>query len=79
MSKHRRGYNPIKGVNMQTRMLVTESVGYGVAVTIAGTSGSGLLAFQTGSSLAGIPSLAYGAGNVMKSLDSLYPKSRRRK
>jgi len=74
-------YDPLKGVNMTTKMLTTEVVGYGVAGSIAGSiTGPGATAanqaLSTGSSLAGMPSLVYGAGNVMKSLDSLYKKKK---
>jgi hypothetical protein len=74
-------YDPLKGINMTTKMLATESIGYGVAGQISGSiTGPGAdvstKAFSTGSSLAGIPSLTYSAGNVMKSLDSLYKKKK---
>lgn len=70
----------MKGVSNTTKMLSTEAVGYGVAGKIAGidTTGVANKAFATGSSLAGIPSLAYGTGNVLNSLKMLEPKKKRK-
>ena len=74
-------YDPLKGVNTTTQMLMTESIGYGVAGKIAGATGdaTALKAFGTGSSLAGVPSLVHGAGNVVNSLGMLTPKKRKHK
>jgi len=75
-------YDPLKGINKTTKLLITEGVGYGIAGNIAGSiTGPGATvatnAFTTGSSLAGIPSLMSGAGNVMNSLEMLYPKKKK--
>jgi hypothetical protein len=61
-------------------MVSTEAVGYGVAGKIAGSMGSDVAtkAFATGSSLAGIPSLAYGAGNVLSSVDNLFKQKKKK-
>jgi hypothetical protein len=70
----------MKGALNTTKMVTVESVGYGVAGKIAGSMGSDVAtkAFATGSSLAGIPSLAYGAGNVLNSLKMLDPKKKKK-
>lgn len=77
MSKN---YDPLKGVLKTNKLLMTESIGYGVAGKIAGSvdtaTGNTMAsqAFSTGASLAGVPSLVSGADNVMKSVESLYKK-----
>jgi hypothetical protein len=72
-------YDPIKGVSMQNRMLMTETIGTGLAFKVAGTDSHAIGAATMGTSLAGMPSLAYGAGNVLKSLDMLTPNRKHRK
>jgi hypothetical protein len=74
-------YNPVKGVSNMNKMLLTESIGYGVAGKITGVIDNPVAtkAFSTGSSLAGVPSLAYAGGNVIKSLDMLSPKKSKKK
>jgi hypothetical protein len=70
----------MKGALNTTKMVSTEAVGYGVAGKIAGSMGSDVAtkAFATGSSLAGIPSLAYGAGNVLSSVDNLFKQKKKK-
>lgn len=72
-------YNPLKEVRTTVGMLSTESVGYGVAGKIAGldTSGVANKAFSMGSSLAGVPSLTYAGGSVIRSLDLLNVKKKK--
>lgn len=76
-------YDPLKGIKKTQGMLMTESIGYGVAGKIAGSvdtaTGNTMAskAFGMGASLAGVPSLMSGAKNVMDSLDSLYPKKKK--
>ena len=80
MKKH--SYNKyIKGVHNTTGMLITETIGYGVAGKIAGmdTTGIGNKALGTGASLAGVPSIVYGAGNVINSLEMLGSTKKKRK
>ena len=72
-------YNPLKGVNMQIRMLVTETIGTGLAFKAAGTDANAIKVAQTGTALAGMPSLAYGAGNVLSSLSMLTPSKKKKK
>jgi len=72
-------FNPLKAVNMQTRMLATETVGVGVAFKLAGDNPAALSAAKIGTSMAGMPSLVFGAGNVLKSIDSMYPSRKRRR
>lgn len=73
----------MKGALNTTKMISTEAVGYGVAGKIAGSVDTAVgntvasNAFSTGASLAGIPSLVYGANNVMNSLKMLQPKKRK--
>jgi hypothetical protein len=70
----------MKGALNTTKMLSVESVGYGVAGKLAGmdTTGVANKAFSTGSSLAGMPSLVYGAGNVINSVESIFnPKKKK--
>ena len=76
-------YDPIKGVKKTIGMVTTESIGYGISGKIAGdvdiAVGNHIAtgAFATGSALAGVPSLTFSDGNVLKSLDSLYPKKKK--
>ena len=80
MSKN---YDPLKGIKQTQIMLMTESLGYGIGGKLAGSvdtaTGNTMAsqAFGTGASLAGIPSLMSGAGNVMGSLDVLYKKKKK--
>ena len=73
-------YNALKGVQQTTAMLSTEALGYGVAGKLAGmdTSGVANKAFSVGSSLAGVPSLVYAGGSVIRSLDLLNVKKKSR-
>ena len=75
-------YDPLKGIKRTQAMLMTEEIGYSTAATIAANvPGAGAAvanqAFTLGSSLAGMPSLVSGADNVLKSLDTLYPKKKK--
>ena len=69
----------MKGALNTTKMLSIETVGYGTAGKLAGldTTGVASKAFATGSSLAGRPSLVYGAGNVLDSLKMLEQKKKK--
>ena len=76
-------YDPLKGIMNTQKMLMTETVGYGIAGNIAGSiTGPGATvanqAFTIGSSMAGIPSLISGTSNVMNSLDMLYPQKKKK-
>ena len=55
-------YDPLKNLKKQQQMLMTESIGYGVAGKITGEINEPVATqvFKTGSSLAGIPSLTFG-------------------
>lgn len=70
----------MKGALNTTKMLSVESVGYGVAGKLAGmdTTGVATKAFSTGSSLAGMPSLVYGASNVMGAVDDLFKQKKKK-
>lgn len=74
----------MKGALNTTKMLTVESVGYGVAGKIAGSVDTSLgstvatKAFSTGSSLAGVPSLVYGAGNVMNAVDNMFKQKKKK-
>ena len=74
----------LKGIRKTQQMLMTESIGYGVGGKIAGdvdtATGNTMAskAFGVGASLAGVPSLTYGAKNVLDSIDSLYPKKKKK-
>jgi hypothetical protein len=70
----------MKGVLNTTKGVTTEAVGYGVAGKIAGSIGSDVAtkAFSTGSSLAGMPSLVYGASNVMGAVDDLFKQKKKK-
>jgi len=76
-------YDPLKGIKKTQASLFTESIGYGVAGKIAGDIDTSLgstvatKAFSTGASLAGVPSLVSGAGNVMDAVNNLYPKKKK--
>lgn len=71
----------VRGVANTTKMLISEQIGYGVAGKIAelDTTGIGNQAFQTGSALAGMPSLISGVGNVMEGFKTLDYKPRKRR
>jgi hypothetical protein len=73
-------YDPLKGIKRTQGMLMTETVGYGVAgkISTLDTTGTAGKAFAVGSSLAGVPSLVSGASNVMDSLKML-DQSRKKK
>jgi len=79
LNMKRKKYDPLKGVNMQTRMLATETIGVGLAFKVAGTDANALKVASMGTSLAGMPSLAYGAGNVLNSLSMLTPSKKKKK
>jgi hypothetical protein len=70
----------MKGALNTTKMLSVETVGYGVAGKLAGmdTTGVASKAFSTGSSLAGMPSLVYGAGNVMNAVDDMFKQKKKK-
>ena len=70
----------MKGALNTTKMLSVESVGYGVAGKLAGmdTTGVASKAFSTGSSLAGVPSLVYGVGNVMNAVDDMFKQKKKK-
>ena len=74
----------MKGVLNTTKMVSTEAVGYGIAGKIAGSvdtaTGNTMAskAFSTGSSLAGVPSLVHGAGNVLDSVESIFKQKKRK-
>ena len=74
----------MKGVLGTTKMISTEAIGYGVAGKMAGSVDTSLgttiasKAFSTGSSLAVVPSLVYGTGNVLNSLKMLEMKKKRK-
>lgn len=75
-------YNPLKEVRTTVGMLSTEAVGYGVAGKLAGLDSTGMAskAFGIGSSLAGVPSLTYAGGSVIRSLEMLdYGKKNKKK
>ena len=71
-------YNALKGVQNMNKMLMTESIGFGIAgkITTGIDNPVASQAFATGSSLAGTSSLVYGAGNVLGSLGSLNPNKK---
>jgi hypothetical protein len=75
----------VKGINRTTKMLMTETVGYGTAGIVAGSiTGPGapvaMNAYTVGSSMAGIPSLVSGSANVLGSLKMLNQgKNRKRR
>ena len=72
-------YNPLRGVQMQNRMLLTETIGTGLAFKVAGNDTNALNAAKIGTSLAGVPSLTYSAGNVLGSLKMLEMKQKRKR
>lgn len=75
-------YDPLKGIRKTQASITTESIGYGVAGKIAGDVDTAVgstvatKAFSTGASLAGVPSLVSGAGNVMDAVNNLYKKKK---
>jgi hypothetical protein len=75
-------YDPFKGINKTTRLLVTEGIGYGIAGNIANTVDTAVGnhiatdVFSTGASMAGIPSLLSGTENVMDSVNNLFKKKK---
>jgi len=75
---NKKKYNPMKRINTQNRMLMTETIGTGLAFSVAGNQPQALKAATMGTSLAGTSSLAYGAGNVLGSLKMLESRKRKR-
>lgn len=75
----------MKKIQQNQGLLMTEAVGYGVGGKIASTvdtslgttTASGV--FSTGASLAGVPSLVHGAGNVLGSLKMLDQGAKKRR
>ena len=76
---YKKKFNPIKGVSNMNRMLLTETMGTTLAFKIAGNDSNALNVASIGTSLAGTPSLVYGAGNVINSLGMLEQKSGKKK
>ena len=72
-------YNALKGVQNMNKMLLTETVGTNIAFKVAGSDSNALKAASLGTSLAGIPSLTYGASNVLNSLKMLEGNTKRRR
>lgn len=79
----RKRYDPIKGVSRNIGLMSMEGIGYSIPFHIAGnmTGDSAVVATRVatvGSSLAGLPTLTHASTNLLRQMDDLYPKRRRR-
>ena len=79
-----RKYNPVRGIGENIGLASMEGIGYSIPFSIAGTmtGESAVLGGQVatiGSSLAGMPTLIHDSGNVLRSMDMLTERNRRRR